>query len=293
MTGIRTHGFRSMGTTVTLLGPAGDAAFPRALDAVSRRFIDEERRFSRFRGDSELSRVNAASGRPRTVSAPFAELVSLALDAAARTAGRFDPTVHDALVAAGYDRDFDEVLAGARGALHPAAPCGRWAEVEVDGRTLTLPAGVHLDLGGIAKGWTADRAAEDALAAGLPWATVNAGGDLRLAGDAPPLPVAIEDPEDPDVELLRIRVPSGGLATSSVMKRSWAPGRHHVIDPSSGRPAETELLQITVWSETAVEAEVRATDGLLLGRRAVERSPAVCVTREGDVLVSLAFEEAA
>jgi thiamine biosynthesis lipoprotein len=227
------------------------------------------------------------------VSAPFAELLALALDAAVRTDGRFDPTVHDALVAAGYDRDFDELLAGARAALHPATPCGRWAEVEVDGRTLTLPAGVHLDLGGIAKGWTADRATEDAVATGLPWAAVNAGGDLRLAGEAPPLDIAIEDPEDPESELLRLRLSSGGIATSSVAKRTWAPGRHHIIDPATGLPAETELLQVTVWAETATEAEVRATDALLRGRKAAQELAAVMVTRGGDVVVSMSLEEAA
>jgi len=290
---VATHTFRAMGTSVALLGPAGHPAFETAARAVARRFSVEEQRFSRFRADSELSRVNAGAGDTFTVSAPFAGLVALALDAAARTQGRFDPTVHDALVAAGYDRAFDELLAGARAALHPATPCGRWAEVEVDDRTLTLPAGVHLDLGGIAKGWTADRATEDALASGLPWAAVNAGGDLRLAGEAPPLPVAIEDPERPDRELLRLRMPGGGIATSSVAKRAWAPGRHHIIDPATGVPAETELLQVTVWADTATDAEILATDVLLRGRSAARDVPAVLVTRDGDVLVSMTVEEAA
>lgn len=288
-----THSFRAMGTTVSILGPADDPAFPLAARRVVRRFLDEERRFSRFRGDSELSRVNVRAGSPTRVSAPFAEVVRRALEAAAATGGRFDPTVHDALVAAGYDRDFDDLLAGARGALHPAVPCGGWAEAEVDDRTLTLPAGIHLDLGGIAKGWTADRAAEDALAVGLAWVLVNAGGDLRIAGAAPVLEVAIEDPEDPESEVARLRLAGGGLATSSVAKRTWAPGSHHVIDPSTGRPADTSTLQATVWAEDATTAEIHATDALLLGTEATRSYPAVLVRRTGDVVISMRTEEAA
>ncbi len=290
---IARHDFRAMGTAIHLLGPAGDPSFRRAAARVERRFAREERRFSRFRGDSELTRVNRAAGSATRVSRPFAEVLRMALEAAAATDGLFDPTVHDALVAAGYDRDFDEVLAGARGALHPAVPCGRWPEVEVDGCLVRPPADVHLDLGGIAKGWTVDRAAEDALAAGLPWALVNAGGDLRIAGSAPALDVAVEDPEHPEEALVRLRLSVGAVATSSVAKRSWGPGHHHVIDPRTGAPAATELLQASVWAPTCAEAEVLATRALLQGRSAAASLPCVLVTDDGDVLVAMPTEEAA
>lgn len=288
---VQTHAFRAMGTRIQLLGPVSHPAMPAAARVVQERFAAEERRFSRFRPGSELSLVNAAAGSPTPVSPAFAEVVLLALDAAATTGGLFDPTVHDALVAAGYDRDFDEVLAGARGSLHPAVPCGRWNEVEVDAGVLRLPENVHLDLGGIAKGWTVDLAAGDALEAGLPWALVNAGGDLRLAGDAPTLEIAVEDPEQPERELLRLRLADGALATSSIAKRSWAPGRHHVIDPRTGAPAETDLLQATVWAPTCTRAEILATHALLQGSGVAASLRCALVTRAGDVLV--AFEEAA
>src|SRR5262245_51340825 len=146
----RTHSFRSMGTTVSLIAPADVASrtFDRAARDVERTFAREDQRFSRFRPDSELSLVNASAGRWIPVSARFAAVTRFALAAAGTTRGLFDPTILGALVAAGYDRDFDEVLAGARGRLHPPEPCGRFAEVQLEGSRLRVPAGVALDFGG-------------------------------------------------------------------------------------------------------------------------------------------------
>jgi FAD:protein FMN transferase len=287
-----THAFRSMGTRIEVLGPGGDPRFVDATRRVEDRFAIEDRRFSRFRPDSELTSVNIAGGVATNVSPAFAEVVAIALDAAARSGGLFDPTVHDALVAAGYDRTFDEVLAGARGQLHPAEPCGRWREVEVYDRSVRLPAGLHLDLGGLAKGWAVDRATEDALATGLPWVLVNAGGDLRLAGDSAPIDVGVEDPADPDAELMRLRLDTGALATSSVTKRAWGPGLHHLIDPRSGAPARSGILQVTAWGPSCAEAEVRATWTLVEGPAAVGRFPCLAVT-EDEVLVTLPVEAVA
>jgi thiamine biosynthesis lipoprotein len=278
-----------MGTDVRLIGPADHDAFGFATDVARFTFEREERRCSRFRGDSELCAVNALAGTRTAVSGGFAEIVAFALEAARRTEGRVDPTVLPALVAAGYDRDFDEVLAGARDAQAPPVPCGRWSEIELDGTWLRLPPDAALDLGGIAKGWTADLAAWASLAAGLPWALVNAGGDLRVAGDVPEggLEVAIDDPEDPDAELARLRLSRGALATSSVTRRAWGPGLHHLIDPATGRPAAGPVLQATVWAPTCAEAEVGAKDALLRGEAALERSAAVLVLRDGEVHSSL------
>ena len=218
----RRDGFRAMGTDVSLYGPDGEA-FDEAFAAIRRVFETEERRFSRFRDDSELTAVNRLAGRWVPVSSPFERVVRLALDHASATGGLFDPTVLHALMAAGYDRDFDEVLAGARGALHPPEPCGRWTEVQVRQGAVRLPPEVGLDLGGIAKGWTVDLAAAGALDAGLAWALVAAGGDLAIVGDAPLLEIPIEDPETLERPMATLRLDRGALATSSVAKRSWGP----------------------------------------------------------------------
>jgi len=113
----------------------------------------------------------------------------------------------------------------------------------------------------------------------------------RGRSSTPDIEVGIEDPEVPELSIVLIRLSAGGLATSSVAKRTWAPGEHHVIDPRTGRPAATDLLQATAWAPTCVEAEVRATSALLEGRAAAGAIHTVLVATDGDVLVS--FPEAA
>jgi len=280
-----------MGTDVSLYGPDADA-FDEAFAAIRRVFETEERRFSRFRDDSELTAVNRLAGQWVAVSSPFERVVRLALDHASATGGLFDPTVLHALMAAGYDRDFDEVLAGARGVLHPPQPCGRWTEVQVRQGAVRLPPEVGLDLGGIAKGWTVDLVAAEALDAGLGWAVVAAGGDLAIVGDAPALEIPIEDPETLERPMATLRLARGALATSSVAKRSWGTGLHHVIDPRTGAPLRSDTVQATVWAPTCAEAEVLATWALLRGPDAADQLSCAMVTSSGDVVVSFDQEMA-
>jgi thiamine biosynthesis lipoprotein len=131
-----------------------------------------------------------------------------------------------------------------------------------------------------------DRAAERALGAGLPWVLVDAGGDLRVAGEASPLPVAVEDPHRPGHELLRLVLERGALATSSVARRSWGEGLHHVIDPRTGQPSAAATVQATAWAPTCAEAEIRATWALLEGPSAAARFPAAIVAG-GSVTLSM------
>ena len=295
MTELSSRTFRAMGTQIVTVAPGSTPAYSltRASDRVRSIFAREERRFSRFREDSELTRVNAASGRWTSVTLGFERLVRFALSQAARTGGLFDPTVLHAMIAAGYDRDLDEVLAGARGALHPPQPCGRWEEVAFRPGALRLPAGVGLDLGGIAKGWTADLAAEAAVDAGLPWALVSAGGDLRIVGDATGIEVAIEDPWDATEEVTRVLLTSGALASSSTTRRAWGPGLHHVIDPRTGAPSDAATLQATVWAPTCAEAETLATWAILTGPDALDTVPGAIATTDGNLFVNLATSEVA
>jgi thiamine biosynthesis lipoprotein len=236
------------------------------------------------------------------VSKPFATLLRRALRAAVETDGRFDPTVLPALKAAGYDRDFKEVLA--RGdeelaairrefrtlMIKNATACGEWRRIELDGDRLRIPVGAELDFGGIAKGWTVDLAAE--ALTGLPWAIVDAGGDLRIVGDTPEegLDVAVEDPQARGVEALRLRLRSGALATTSVTVRAWGPGLHQVIDPATGLPALTPVVQATVWAETCTDAEVWSKSAVLAGPSILDQVSGSLVMESGEILTN--FHEA-
>lgn len=283
--------FRAMGTEVALIShPDADAdVFDGAFARVASIFAREERRFSRFRDNSELSRLNRSTGRWFEVSAPFATVLRLGLDGASATAGSFDPTVLRAVEAAGYDRDFRAIVPGDVSQTPAPTPCGRWREIELDDGRVRLPHGVGLDLGGLVKGWTADLAAETAVRLGLPWAIVNAGGDLRLAGDAPPLDVGIEEPHDRTATCCVVRIEAGGVATTSVTLRSWGQGLHHVIDPRTGLSARTPLVQATMWAPTCAEAEILAKWALLEGVSALDRldGVGVLVLASGEIVTNL------
>jgi thiamine biosynthesis lipoprotein len=265
---METHAFRAMGTTIEVF-VQGEAAARWQL--VECEFERLERSMSRFQADSELARLNR-DGRI-VASRALSEVVELALEARERTGGLFDPTVHDAVVGAGYDRTFEELPADPA-PVRGGASCG--GEVLVDGRKIRLAPGVRLDLGGIAKGYAADRAC--ALLADAGPSLVNAGGDLAIDGGR--WPVGIETATDTMTVLLG----DGGVATSGQDRRRWGGGaRHHLIDPRTGAPARTDVLRATVVASSAVEAEVLAKAAFL---GADVSAPRVLVTTDGRTIVA-------
>ena len=273
---IERRAFRAMGTDVELfLASEPSATAAALLDEAEREFERLEALLSRFRPDSELSELNR-SGRI-AAGDDLLEVVELALDARERTGGRFDPTVHDALVAAGYDRTFDDVPRdGSSGAA--GARCG--GAVTVSGRTIELEPGFRLDLGGIGKGYAVDRAAAILAAAGP--VLVDAGGDIAALGRPDELGwrVGIET----GGEAITVALEDAAIATTGRDRRRWRRDgreRHHLIDPATGRPAETDLLRVTVVAPTAVEAEVLAKSLFLGGAAAAPAATAVLVSEDG------------
>jgi thiamine biosynthesis lipoprotein len=275
-----------MGSTVELILEGEPIGAEEALTAAEHEIHRLEGMLSRFLPGSELSRLNETG--TLDASPELVEVTQLALAARERTGGRFDPTVHDAVVAAGYDRSFDD-LAPDGTPISPGAACG--GRVTVSGSTISIEPGFRLDLGGIAKGYTADRACALLAAAGP--CIVDAGGDLAVHG--PPgqgvWPVAVEVPGPP----LTLGLPSGALATSGRDHRRWRRGSvelHHLVDPATGLPAVTSLVRVTVFADTAAAAEVSAKALLLAGERAarVEAQalgiPAVLVTEDGRVVLA-------
>jgi thiamine biosynthesis lipoprotein len=275
---VRRTAFRAMGCGMTLHTAAGGD--PRAgarLDAA-RALIDRaEARLSRFRVSSEWSRLNARSGRPVPVSGDLWEVVVRAMEGARRTNGLYDPAVLDALESAGYDRSFDRIGAGdapapgARTGRPPACGGPSWEQVVLDqgARTVMLPPGVRLDFGGIGKAWAAERAAAELSAAGP--CLVDAGGDVVARGAPagwPGWPVGVTDPHDPDRTLTTLALADRTAATSGTDVRRWRRGAemcHHIIDPRTGRPADTDLWSVTVVAADAVDANVHAVAALVLG----------------------------
>lgn len=277
--------FRAMNCGMGAWVAAADAqAAEDRLAAVEAFIHATEAALSRFRPDSELSRLNAQAGQPVQVSPLLAELLALALASARQTDGFYDPTMLAALEAAGYDRSFEQLgpIADARPLT---APAYTWRDFQFDAksRRVILPMGMRLDLGGIVKGWAADRAAEMLTEVG--GCLVDVGGDLMARGqpvEYPAWPVGVADPRDPDRDLALLMLKDRGVATSGTDYRRWQQGdavRHHIIDPRTHRPAETDLLSVTVVAPTATQADLHAKVALMLGavegRRYLERLPNV------------------
>lgn len=250
----------------------------------TQRFIhSSEARFTRFSESSELSAVNRSSGRWFPVSS---ELYGLLVEAYAyheETNGLYDPSILPALERAGYDRSMDEIRAhGAGAAFFANDERGdyRLTEFDPSKSAVRLPHGLRLDLGGIAKGWIAERAAQ-VLSEYSSACVVNAGGDMFAVG----LPegetawsIALEDPRDEHQSLAELRVAPGAVATSSITKRRWQQGTrqmHHLIDPRTGSPAETDWLSVTVIAPHATIAEAYAKSLLIGGSGKAEELGAV------------------
>jgi thiamine biosynthesis lipoprotein len=281
----------SVWSTTARLVVTEPAALPAAGELLAGLTARVDAACSRFRTDSELSAL-PADGRPTRVSPLLAELVEVSLLAAARTGGDVDPTLGAALVAAGYDRDISEL--DDRGAIpFLAASEPAWLRVRVDGRTLTVPAGVRLDLGATAKAWTADRAAAEITASCGTGALVALGGDIATAGPAPDggWQVAVCDgPGEPRADVALAA--GGALATSSTTSRTWRrAGRpaHHVLDPRTGAPADPVWRTVSAVAGSCVEANTLTTAALVQGIDALPwlrslGAPARLVGRTGKVV---------
>lgn len=267
------------------------------LEATAEWILGLHRRLTRFEPDSELSRFNASAGEWTAVSAELEDLIRASLSASEESDGLVHVGVLPALLAAGYDRTFEEVTARAsspnthvfprrKGAIshrngaiphrNGAKPHLRGAETRTSsngplpplptllkvrpGAALLQP-GAAIDLGGIAKGWIADRAVERLGSNSL----VSCGGDLHARGGGESgegWPVGFGD--------RTLLLKDLAAATSGTTKRRWGDGLHHLIDPRTGAPSTTELHEVSVLAETAVDAEILAKTAFLLGPERAE-----------------------
>ncbi len=265
--GMRREQFRAMGTTASLLLPEHQADQGRRL--IEELFATWEGHLSRFKPESELSRVNTHAGLPIKVGPLFFTVLQTALEAARETAGLYDPTLQQQLLQIGYDRSFDGLDLRQPGSNSRVEPGGGWRQIKMDlvGGWVLLPVGVGLDFGGIAKGMAVDASVELLKHHGMGPALVNAGGDLAILGvprgqDSWVLSVPGKD------RYWNLPLQKGAMATSGIERRRWQQGdrqRHHLLDPRTGESVENELWSVTVVAGTCTQAEVTAKVAFILG----------------------------
>ena len=267
--------FPALGSTA-LVAVSSESGLGAAREAVERVVADFDLACSRFRDDSELTALNREAGSAVPVGPLMLGAVQAALRAAKLTDGDVDPTVGQALITLGYDRDFDSVRDQPQRVRFAAVPGWRTIEVDQESATVRVPRGVTLDLGATAKALAADRAATEAhLRAGC-GVLVGLGGDFAIAGPAPAPGWRIRVTEDHRAALDApgqwITLRSGGLATSSTTTRRWragAEGVHHVLDPATGGPAAVVWRTASVTAASCLDANIAATAAIVRGEEAV------------------------
>jgi thiamine biosynthesis lipoprotein len=292
--------FHAMGSRMLAVVDHAAPVVERTLKRLPGWFEEWEQALSRFRFDSELSRLNRSTGQPVAVSGILWEVFLAAREAERFTGGLVRPTVLDALAQAGYDRSFDLMPAAQAAApvavldLPDLSTAIGWEEST---RTLFLPESVHLDFGGVAKGWAAQKALTRLKRLGP--SLVDAGGDIAISGPRPggqPWAVGIRDPFQPEIHFETLRLEGGGVATSGTDYHRWQQDgvwNHHLIDPGTGLPAESDVLAATVIAPDALLAEAAAKAVLIAGSHSgldwLEADPAlagVLVLQSGERLYS-------
>ncbi|MGV9366997.1 FAD:protein FMN transferase [Amycolatopsis sp. NPDC003731] len=314
-----TTAFPALGTTAELI-VTDPTRLGEAVALLREELAAIDAACSRFRPDSEISRLHEAAGREVRVGPLLAEALKVALRAARLTDGLVDPTVGAAVCALGYDGDFASVAAERNTAASevandssgtsevpnesfatPAAPAPGWHRILFDParRLVVLPRGVHLDLGATAKALAADRAARRIHTTTGCGALVNLGGDLRAAGPPPPggWQIALGDDHADAVARPAATVAlhrDGALATSGTTRRRWRHGGrtvHHIVDPRTGDIPEARWRTVTVAAKSTVDANTASTAAIVLGGAApgwLERRnlPARLAGVDGDVVTT-------
>jgi thiamine biosynthesis lipoprotein len=266
----------SVWTTTARLVVTEESALAEATAVLFEQLAKVDAAANRFLAGSEVSRLARGTGTPAAVSPLLAELIGVALAAAAATGGAVDPTLGGPLLDLGCpDLAAAEPTGPTAGPDRPQPSVRRrtsWRDVRLDGRMVTLPAGTLLDLGATAKAHAADRCAvavADRFGCG---ALVSLGGDLRAAGPPPDGGWQVLVQDGPDEPASQVRLAgAAAVATSSTLHRTWRQGgtvRHHVLDPATCRPAAPVWRTASVAADTCVRANTWSTAALVRGHAA-------------------------
>ena len=263
---------RAMGSELHVIVWARGPAAERLADLAVLRVELLERCWSRFRPGSELNRLNARAGCGATaVSDDLHRLVTALVDAYTWSDGDVDASVLGAMLTLGYREDFASVAMSLPGNATPAPTAAPGlGGVRVGERVVCLPAGVGLDPGGVGKGLAGDMVTEEIHDAGAHAVLVGIGGDVVTRGippDAGSWRVAMRDDrfdEPTECRVLDLTPRHRAVATSSILRRRWA-GGHHLLQPHTGRPALSDIVQATVLADCGWRAEAAATVGVIRG----------------------------
>jgi thiamine biosynthesis lipoprotein len=265
--------FQAMGCSMAALLDNEGPQAAKLLEQVPGWFEEWEQVLSRFRPDSDLNQLNRSAGKDFPADPTLIKVIKAALEDARWTGGLVVPTIREYLEIAGYDRDFDLVSP-----VQPGQPSFSkrinlpdWRQISIDdtNQTIFLPAGMTLDLGGIAKGWAAHQAMQRLREIGP--ALMDAGGDIAISGpqaDGQPWLIDIADPLQVQESLDMFALEGCGVATSGIDHRRWLQGdvlKHHIIDPRQGEAAKTDLASVTVIAPDVIQAEAAAKTVLILG----------------------------
>lgn len=260
------HEFRAMNTTICTLGLR-----EKERKQVEQWFAFVEKMLSRFREDSELSQLNRSNGRPFLPSNLLFQVMVEADFYYVETGGVFNPYIGHVLCGIGYDRSFETISPHFLYMGQEKREVSQPVMIEQRMKSITLSPGVSVDLGGIAKGWSAQQMSRQLKQNGVLRGVIDAGGDIVIWGENEKgWEVYIADPFHPENDLLFLKLHrEAGIATSSTMKRRWRDQNgmmfHHIIDPQIGQCSDSDLVQATVFAPDVTTAEVYAKCLLILG----------------------------
>jgi len=295
--------FHAMGCE--MLAVLESSMVSQTLPSVTLWFEEWEQVLSRFRYNSELSRLNQTHDHPMRVSETLWDVYQAALKAEQLTGSLVTPTVLNAMLEAGYDRPFDVMMSGSispTGSVNPVDSPRMEVIFNADDRTVTLSRGIGLDFGGVAKGWAAQQAMERLQVEGP--ALVDAAGDIAISGpraDGSPWQIGVADPFRKGEETEVLFLDRCGVATSGKDRRRWFRDgvlKHHIINPLTNQPAETDILTVTVIAPDVMQAEAAAKAVFIQGSKPglewIEARPefaALFILDDGQIVYSQRMED--
>lgn len=263
---------------------------------------DYEKLFSRTIEDSEISRINNSGGEPQTVSRDTSELILKGIYYGQLSNGRFDITIYPA--SSLWDFTSQEKHIPAPEELEEAVKHIDYRKVKVEGGTVTVPEGTKLDLGGIAKGYIADKVAEFLRSKGVGSAIINLGGNVYALGTKPDgskFSVGIQKPFDKTGNYCALLyVQDKTVVTSGTYQRYIKTEDalyHHILDPATGMPVQNELDSVTIIAERSADADALSTVCFVLGIdegleliETIPNTEAVFITKGGELVTTSGLE---